>query len=131
NAPDLWKVGTKRDQEFLRNLLKDPDKTLGKKGKMVKYHLDDADREALVSYLRSIDFTSYKARRIEPSLFRSAHIIYRDEKGITNRDLIGRTQQIAALLEKNKEEFKEKSPLAKTPAEEIAKLAGFFAATYK
>ena len=131
NAPDLWKVGTKRDVEFLRNLLKDPDKTLGKKGKMVKYHLDDADREALVSYLRSIDFTHYKATRIEPALFRSAHILYRSEQGITDREVSGRTQQIAELLLKNKEELQEKSPLAKTSREEIARLAGYFAATYK
>ena len=131
NAPDLWKVGTKRDPEFLRNLLKDPDKTLGKKGKMVKYHLDDTDREALVSYLHSLDLTRYKAKRIESSLFRSAHIIYRNQKGITDPEVSGRERQIAALLQQNKEELKEKSPLAKISAGEIAKIAGYFAANYK
>jgi quinol-cytochrome oxidoreductase complex cytochrome b subunit len=131
NAPDLWKVGTKRDPEFLRNLLTDPDKTLGKKGKMVKYHLEDADREALVSYLGSVDFTHYQAKMVEPSLFRSAYIIYHNEQAITDPDVAGKKQQIAVLLEKNKAEWKEKSPIAKTSSEEITKIAGYFASNYK
>jgi ubiquinol-cytochrome c reductase cytochrome b subunit len=131
NAPDLWKVASKRDAEYIRNLLKDPDKTIGKKGKMVKYHLDDADREALVSYLGSVDFMRYKSKLIEPSVFRSAHIIYRNEKAITDADVNGRNQQIAALLQKNKEELKEKSPLAKISSEKIAEIASYFATNYK
>jgi cytochrome c553 len=131
NAPDLWKTASKRDAEYLRNLLKDPDKTLGKKGLMVKYHLDDADREALVSYLGSVDFMRYKSRLVDPSVFRSAHIIYRNEKEITAADAEGLKRQIISLLQRNRQDLKEKSPLAKVSGEKIAEVATYFAAHYK
>ncbi len=130
NAPDLWKVGTKRDAEFLRNLLKDPDKTLGKKGKMVTYHLTDPDRDALVSYLQALDFTSYSSNRVEPVIFRSAYLVYSSEKELAAAGTDKKTL-IAALLEKNKTDLKEKSPLAKTSGEEIAKIAAYFADNIK
>jgi ubiquinol-cytochrome c reductase cytochrome b subunit len=130
NAPDLWKVGTKRDAEFLRNLLKDPDKTLGKKGKMVTYHLTDPDRDALVSYLQALDFTSYSSNRVEPAIFRSAYLVYGSEKELAAAGTDKKTL-IAALLEKNRADLKEKSPLAKTSGEEIAKIAAYFADNIK
>jgi quinol-cytochrome oxidoreductase complex cytochrome b subunit len=131
NAPDLWKTASKRDAEYLRNLLKDPDKTLGKKGEMVTYHMDDADLEALVSYLGSVDFMRYKSKLMDPSVFRSAHIIYRNEKAVAGADVKTRNQRIAALLQKNKRELKEKSPLAQTSSEQIAEIATYFATNYK
>jgi ubiquinol-cytochrome c reductase cytochrome b subunit len=78
NAPDLWKVGTKRDKEYLIKLLKDPDSVLGK-GKMVKYYMDDIDLEALADYLRSLDFMHYHSKMIEPSEFRNAYKKYRSD----------------------------------------------------
>ncbi len=131
NAPDLWKTASKRDAQYLRNLLKDPDKTLGKKGQMVTYHMDDADREALVSYLGSIDFMRYNSKLIEPAVFRSAHIIYRNEKAVSDPDVTARSRKIAELLRKNQQELKEKSPLAKVSGEKLAEIASYFAKNYQ
>jgi ubiquinol-cytochrome c reductase cytochrome b subunit len=131
HAPDLWKVSSKRDANYIRDLLKDPDKTIGKKGQMVKYHLDTDDTDALVKYLGSIDFMRYKRRIVEPGVFRSAYIIYKEGKDITDTDFKGREEKIMTLLTQNKEELKAKSPLAKTSNEEIASIAHYFATHYK
>lgn len=131
HAPDLWKVGSKRDANYIRNLLKDPDKTIGKKGKMVKYHLDAKDTEALVSYIGSIDFMRYKRKVVEPTVFKSAYIIYRNNTEITKTEPEGRQEKIQGLLMQNKEGFKTKSPFAKTSKEEIKSIANYLASLYK
>jgi Cytochrome b subunit of the bc complex len=131
HAPDLWKVGTKRDANYIKNLLKDPDKTIGEKGKMVTYHLDSDDTDALVSYLGSIDFMRYERKVVEPAIFRSAYIIYKEGKDITDTDIKGREEKIISLLTQNKEELTTKSPLAETSSEEIASIAKYFATHYK
>ena len=131
NAPDLWKVSSKRDAKYIKDLLKDPDKTIGKKGQMVKYHLDTDDTDALVKYLGSIDFMRYKRKIVEPAVFRSAYIIYKGGKDITDTDFVGREAKIMTLLTQNKEALKAKSPLAKTSNEEITSIAKYFATHYK
>ncbi len=131
HAPDLWKVGTKRDANYLRNLLKDPDKTIGKKGKMVKYKLDADDMDALVSYLGSIDFMHYKSKVVDSAVFRSAYILFKEGKDITDTDIKSRAEKIISLLTRNKEELAKKSPLAETSSEEIASAAKYLAAHYK
>jgi len=76
HAPDLWYVGLKRKPDWLEKLLKDPDTTLGAKGKMVKYYMNQAEIDALVAYLKSIDFRHLKAKKVDPRLFRGAYSFY-------------------------------------------------------
>lgn len=76
HAPDLWRTGAKRERSWLENLLKDPDKTIGKKGKMVTYHLTAEDLDALVAYLQSLDLSRYCSRRVAPELFVGASAFY-------------------------------------------------------
>ena len=87
HAPDLWKVGVKRDKEYVEKLLKDPDKVIGK-GKMVKYYIDKYDRDALVSYITSIDLINYNEKTVEPEVFRRAYRLYRSALS-NNRGTIG------------------------------------------
>jgi ubiquinol-cytochrome c reductase cytochrome b subunit len=131
HAPDLWKVGTKRDANYIRDLLKDPDKTIGTKGKMVSYKIDSADINALVGYLSSINFMRYDRKIVEPAVFRSAYIVYRNEAKITGTKPEKRQEKIQELLMQNKKELKAKSPLAKTSDEEIARIANDLASLYK
>ncbi len=101
HAPDLWYVGLKHDPGWLEALLKDPDATLGVKGKMVTYHMGQADVDALVAYLRSIDFRHSTARTIDPRLFRGAYSFYQMDclschrigKEGTGEDLLGAVRQ--------------------------------------
>lgn len=81
NAPDLWKVGAKHDSDYLKKLLKDPDKVLGK-GKMIKYHVDEKDRDALISYLLSLNFIRFKEQIIAAPYVRAAYLLYRQERDI-------------------------------------------------
>ncbi|MDY6969081.1 MAG: cytochrome b N-terminal domain-containing protein [Spirochaetota bacterium] len=76
HAPDLWKVGAKRDLDYIKKLLKDPDSVLGK-GQMVKYYMDEHDINALASYLISIDFMNYNEKIIKPEVFRNEYKKYR------------------------------------------------------
>jgi mono/diheme cytochrome c family protein len=76
HAPDLWKVGAKRDKDDLIKLLKDPDSVLGK-GKMVKYYMDEIDLDALADYLKGLDFMHHHSKMVEPSVFRNAYKRYR------------------------------------------------------
>jgi len=64
-APDLWRVGAKRDTRWLKDLLRDPDLTLGKKGAMVTYHLEEKDVDALAAYLSSLNPRRWGLRRID------------------------------------------------------------------
>jgi ubiquinol-cytochrome c reductase cytochrome b subunit len=131
HGPDLWKVGVKRDANYMRNLLRDPDKTIGKEGQMVTYHLDPDDTDALISYLGSIDFMHYDRKIVEPAVFRSAYIIYKEGKELADMDIKGREEKIITLLTQNKEELATESPLAKTSSEEIVNIAKYFATHYK
>jgi len=126
HAPDLWRIGAKRDAKYIRELLKDPDKTIGKEDKMVKYHIDSDDIDALVSYLGSINFMRYEKKTVKPAVFRSAYIIYKEGKNITDTDIRKREKEIIRLLTQNKQ-LKRKSPLAGTSTEEIEKIAKYLA----
>lgn len=55
-APDLYRVGTRRDREWLAKLLKDP-KSVFSSPSMVAYPLAPDDLEALVAYLTALDLT--------------------------------------------------------------------------
>jgi len=81
NAPDLWKIGTKYDSDYLKKLLEDPDKVLGK-GKMMKYHIDERDRSALISYLLSLNFIRFEEQVIASPYLRAAYLLYRHEGDI-------------------------------------------------
>lgn len=55
-APDLYRVGARREREWLAKLLKDP-KSVFSSPSMVPYRLTSEDLEALVAYLKSLDLT--------------------------------------------------------------------------
>lgn len=76
HAPDLWRAGAKHERSWLESLLKDPDKTIGKRGKMVTYHLSAEDLDALVAYLESLDLRRYSSRSVAPELFLGASAFY-------------------------------------------------------
>jgi ubiquinol-cytochrome c reductase cytochrome b subunit len=76
HAPDLWRAGEKRERAWLENLLKDPNKTIGKKAKMVKYHLSTEDLDALVTYLQGLDLHRNQSRHVAPELFLGASAFY-------------------------------------------------------
>jgi quinol-cytochrome oxidoreductase complex cytochrome b subunit len=102
HAPDLWYVGLKRDPEWLKKLLKDPDTTLGEKGKMVKYYMSERQIDALVAYLHSIDFRHFDKKEVAPSVFRGAYSFYQMDclschrigKEGTGEDLLPRVKQL-------------------------------------
>ncbi len=124
NAPDLWKEGTKRDRDFLKKLLKDPDKVLGK-GMMVKYYIDERDLEALISYIHSIDFISYDERLVKPVIFRGAYIVYRT--GLPESTPGDREGQIAQLLRDNRHRLAARGLDAEISEEEIVNIAKYLA----
>jgi mono/diheme cytochrome c family protein len=74
-APDLYRVGAKRDAEWLAKLLKEPGSVFTSPG-MVKYALAPEDLEALVAYLRSLDLTR-GARPIPRALVTGGAAVYR------------------------------------------------------
>ncbi|MDY6935106.1 MAG: cytochrome b N-terminal domain-containing protein [Spirochaetota bacterium] len=105
HAPDLWKVGAKRDKKFVEDLLKDPDKVLGK-GKMIKYYFDKYDLDALVSYVTSIDLMKYNIKTVEPSVFRSTYKLYRSGIGSGKTDEVYLKKDIVSTTNDKGEEEK-------------------------
>lgn len=126
NAPDLWKEGAKRDRDFLKKLLKDPEKVLGK-GKMVKYYIDAKDLEALISYISSIDFISFDERTVKPVLFRGAYVLYRSGLPAHEAAPGDREEEIAQLLKKNRSQLAARGLDADISEEEIVHIAKYLA----
>ena len=79
HAPDLWRVARKRTPQWIEDLLKDPDTTLGEPGEMVQYFLSDKEIGALTAYVSSLDLSDYRAKRIDPAVFQGASVVYDNE----------------------------------------------------
>ncbi len=75
-APDLYRVGAKRDVEWLTKLLTDPKSVLASPS-MVKYTLTPEELQALVSYLRSLDLTQ-GLREVPRAVVAGGATVYRN-----------------------------------------------------
>jgi len=138
HAPDLWKVGTKRDKKYVTELLKDPDKVLGK-GKMVKYYIDKYDIDALASYILSIDFMKYNEKIIEPPVYRGSYMLYREhisqilkkegaDKGkddVTISYSKKSEEDIVNILKQNMQKLVAKTSVKEISNNEIARIAKY------
>jgi cbb3-type cytochrome oxidase cytochrome c subunit len=74
-APDLWRVGARRDEAWLRRLLVDPDSVVGA-GRMPAYPLPGRELAALVAYLRDLDFSRYRSERVPAEVVRGGAASY-------------------------------------------------------
>lgn len=76
NGPDLWRVGSKRDKESLRKIIKDPDSVISNSG-MPAYDLAEREMVALVDYVHSLDFSRHRAMRFPRPVARGGGELYR------------------------------------------------------
>lgn len=76
-APDLYRVGTRRDREWLAKLLKDP-KSVFSSPSMVAYRLAPEDLEALVAYLEALDLTR-GVQEVSGPIVAGGSAVYRHE----------------------------------------------------
>ena len=76
SGPDLWRAGGKRDKEWLRQVIKNPDSVISNSG-MPAYDLAEREMIALVDYMHSLDFSRHRAMRFARTLARGGGELYR------------------------------------------------------
>ena len=77
-APDLWRVGGRRDEAWLRQLLQDPDSVIAP-GSMPAYPLRSRELAALLAYLHDLDLSRYRPERLAAEVVRAGAASYLDE----------------------------------------------------
>jgi ubiquinol-cytochrome c reductase cytochrome b subunit len=76
SAPDLWRVGGRRDRLWLAHLFKSPDSLLPA-GSMPTYDLPSRDLAALIEYVAGLDFNGRPAARVSRAVARGGGEVYR------------------------------------------------------
>jgi fumarate reductase iron-sulfur subunit len=76
SGPDLWRTGAKREKEWLRQFIKNPDSVMSDSG-MPAYDLAEREMVALVDYVRSLDFSRHRIMRIPRPVARGGGELYR------------------------------------------------------
>ena len=104
-APDLYRVGVKRDAEWLSRLLTDP-KSVFSSPSMVKYALAPEDLKALVGYVAHLDLTR-GVRRVPRPMVAGGAMVYR-HGCLTCHQAGGEGKQIGMALEEMKKNRDEK-----------------------
>lgn len=131
HAPDLWKLGAKREAAYISSLLKEPDKILGK-GKMVQYFFDNRDRAALTRYVFSLNLIRYDEKLIAQPFFKSAYLLYRTHTMIRKNayramSLKSKEEHIFNFLKKNKQIFQEQGQNKTLSDNNIREIAQYLA----
>jgi cbb3-type cytochrome oxidase cytochrome c subunit len=76
SAPDLWRVGERRDRQWLRQLFRSPDTVLPA-GSMPRYDLPERELGALVNYVAGLDFARRRPVRLSREIGRGGGEVYR------------------------------------------------------
>jgi len=76
SAPDLWRTGGKRDKEWLRQVIKNPDSVIANSG-MPAYDLAERELVGLVNYVHSLDFSRHRVMRFPRPVARGGGELYR------------------------------------------------------
>jgi fumarate reductase iron-sulfur subunit len=76
SGPDLWRTGGKREKEWLRQVIKNPDSVIPDSG-MPAYDLAEREMVALVDYVHSLDFSRHSIMRFPRPVARGGGELYR------------------------------------------------------
>jgi fumarate reductase iron-sulfur subunit len=76
SGPDLWRIGSKREKQWLRQVIKNPDSVISDSG-MPAYDLAEREMVALVDYVHSLDFSRHRIMRFPRPVARGGGELYR------------------------------------------------------